>query len=176
MPVHIGICDDSEEDIRELSEALYKYDPTFRVSVYTNGESLLGDLEEKRILFDILFLDIYMPVFNGIEIAKKLHTGMKGTKIVFITSSNEHYPDAYDVFAFNYILKPLNVDKLYLVLDKALAGIAEERRQQISFKYKSSSYRVFCKDILYIESRDKTVYFHMADKSILQCYGKLDGI
>jgi len=176
MTISIGICDDNEEDIRVLTRALYEYDPTFRISAYTNGESLLGDWEEKRILFDIIFLDIYMPVFNGIELAKKLHADMKDTKIVFVTSSNEHYPDAYDVFAFNYLLKPLNTDKLYLILDKVLAGITEERRLQISFKYKSSSYRVFYKDILYIESRDKTVCFHMADKTVLKYYGKLSGI
>lgn len=176
MPIHIGICDDSEEDIRVLSKALYKYDPSFHILAYTNGESLLCDWEEQKILFDIIFLDIYMPSFNGIEIARKLRAGMKDAKIVFITSSNEHYPDAYDIFAFNYILKPLNSDKLNLILDKALEDIASERRQQISFKYKSTNYRVFCKDIIYIESRDKTIYFHLADKTILQCYGKLDEI
>ncbi|HHW31114.1 MAG TPA: response regulator [Clostridiaceae bacterium] len=176
MTINIGICDDSGEDIRILSKALYEYDPSFQILAYTNGESLLSECEEKRILFDIIFLDIYMPAQNGIEIARKLRETMKDVKLVFITSSNEHYPDAYDLFAFNYILKPLNTEKLNKILDRALADIAGERHQQISFKYKSTNYRVYCKDILYIESRDKTIYFYMADKSILQCYGKLDGI
>lgn len=176
MPVQIGICDDRVEDIRILTEALYAYDASFQISTYTNGESLLSDCCDLKTLFDILFLDIYMPGLNGIETAGKIRAGMKDTKIIFTSSSNEHYPEAYDVFAFNYILKPLNPEKLNRVLDQALTGITEERRQQISFSYKATNYRIFCMDILYIESRDKIICFHMTDRTTLQCYAKLDEI
>lgn len=176
MPVQIGICDDSGEDIRILSNALHAYDASIQISVYADGESLLEDWLEHKILFDIIFLDIYMPGLNGIETARKIRISMRAAKIIFISSSNEHYPEAYDVFAFNYLLKPLNTEKLYLILNQALADIAGERQHQISFSYKAKNYRVFCKDILYIESRDKVIYFHMADKTTLQCYAKLDDI
>lgn len=176
MPVQIGICDDSEEDIIILSNALYTYDASFQISVYVDGESLLEDWSEHKILFDILFLDIYMPGLNGIETACKIRAGMKDAKIIFISSSNEHYPEAYDVFAFNYILKPLNPEKLNRVLDQALTDITRERWQQISFSYKAVNYRIFCRDILYVESRDKIICFHMADRTTLQCYAKLDEI
>lgn len=176
MSVQIGICDDRAEDIRILSEALYAYDPFFEITTYTDGESLLEDWSEHKILFDILFLDIYMPGLNGIETAGKIRAAMKDVKIIFISSSNEHYPEAYDVFAFNYILKPLNTEKLNRVLDQALATINKERRQQISFRYKAKTYRIFCRDILYMESRDKIICFHMTDKTTLQCYAKLNEI
>jgi len=176
MSVQIGICDDSTEDIRILSEALYAYDASFQISTYTDGESLLEDWSEHKILFDILFLDIYMPGLNGIETASKIRAGMKNSKIIFISSSNEHYPEAYDVFAFNYILKPLNPEKLNQVLDQALIDIGGERKQQISFSYKAANYRIFCRDIVYIESRDKIICFNMANRITLQCYAKLDEI
>jgi len=176
MPIQIGICDDSEEDIRILSEILYAYDPSFRILAYADGESMLEDCCDSNILFDIIFLDIYMPGLSGIEIACKIRTCMKDTKIIFVSSSNEHYPEAYDVFAFNYILKPLNREKLNRILDQALTDIAGERRQQISISYKGTTYRIFCRDILYVESRDKIICFYMADKKALQCYGKLDEI
>lgn len=176
MPVQIGICDDSAEDIRILSEALYAYDHSFQISPYTDGESLLEDFWDHKILFDILFMDIYMPSLNGIEIADKIRTCMKDIKIIFISSSNEHYPEAYDVFAFNYMVKPLNPEKLNRILDQALTAIITERHHQISFSYKGITYRVFCRDILYIESRDKTIFFHMVNKKTLQCYAKLDDI
>ncbi|KUO77381.1 MAG: LytTR family transcriptional regulator [Clostridia bacterium BRH_c25] len=176
MPVHIGVCDDSDEDIRILMEALYSYDASFQISAYTDGESLLEDWLEQKKLFDILFLDIYMPGLNGIETAGKIRAEMKAAKIIFISSSNEHYPEAYDVFAFNYILKPLSPGKLNRILDQALSDIAGERRQQVSFSYKARNYRISCRDILYIESRDKIICFHMVDRTTLQCYAKLDEI
>ena len=176
MPVQIGICDDSEEDLLLLAKALYSYDSSFQVSLYTDGESLLEDCLEKKRLFDILFLDIYMPELNGIDTARKIRTEMKDARIIFVSSSNEHYPEAYDVFAFNYILKPLNLERLNRVLDQVLSSIATDRQQQISFNYKAKNYRINCIDILYIESRDKLIYFHMTDKTTLQCYAKLDDI
>lgn len=176
MPVQIGICDDSKEDIKMLLEALYAYDPYFQVLYYTDGESLLQDCYDHKILFDILFLDIYMPGLNGIETAGEIRTIMKDTKIIFISSSNEHYPEAYDVFAFNYLIKPLNLEKLNRVLNQALMNITNEHRKQISFSYKGTTYRIFCIDILYIESNDKTISFYMADKTTLYCYAKMDEI
>lgn len=176
MHVQIGICDDSAEDIGILTKALYAYDASFQISTYTNGEAFLSDCCDLNIIYDIVFLDIYMPGLNGIELAGKIRSNMKDTKIIFISSSNEHYPEAYDVFAFNYILKPLNPGKLNRILDQALADITGERRKQISFSYKSINYRIYCRDILYIESRDKIICFHMINKTILQCYAKLDEI
>ncbi len=174
MSIQIGICDDNESDIKILSEALFAYDPSFQISTYSDGEALLEDCLEQRILFDILFLDIYMPGLNGIETAGKIRACMNDAKIIFISSSNEHYPEAYDVFAFNYILKPINSQKLNNVLNQAMKEVTRERRKQIVISYKSKSHRVFCSDIQYIESREKIIYFHMADKTTLQCYAKLD--
>lgn len=133
MPVQIGICDDQGTDIRILSEALYAYEPSFQISSYTDVESLFEDCCDHKVLFDILFLDIYMQGLNGIETASKIRTLMKDTKIIFISSSSEHYPEAFDVFAFKYIFKPLNPHKLIHVLDQALMDITNERCQQISF-------------------------------------------
>lgn len=176
MGVHIGICDDNEEDIRILSKALYAYDASFQISNYIDGDSLLEECYEGKIIFDILFIDIYMPGMNGIEIASKLRSYNKDVKIVFVSSSNEHYIEAFDLFAFNYILKPINHEKLNHILDQALMKITKERMQKISFTYKGKSYVILCQDILHIESKDKIICFHMTDRTTLQCYNKLDGI
>ncbi|MBP1756612.1 MAG: response regulator of the LytR/AlgR family [Firmicutes bacterium] len=176
MSLQIAICDDSPEDIIKLSEALYAYNDSFQITVYSNGEFLAADCLENENLFDILFLDIYMPSLNGIETAAKIRAVMKDVIIIFISFSNEHYPEAFEVFAFNYILKPFNPEKLNRVMDQALMMIDKEHRYQIQFSYKSKNYRIFCSDILYVESRDKIILFHMVDNTTMQCYAKLDEI
>lgn len=176
MTVQIAICDDSEEDSRILSAALYAYNDAFKIFYYKDGQSLLDDCDEKETIFDIIFLDIYMSGLNGIETAKKIRSDLRDVKIIFISSSNDYYSEAYDVFAFNYIIKPLNREKLNRILDQALVSIANMRSQEVSFRYKSVNYRIFCSDILYLESRDKIIYFHLKDRTTLQCYAKLDEI
>jgi DNA-binding LytR/AlgR family response regulator len=176
MSIRIAVCDDSPEDIRKLSETLYAYNDAFLITEYFNGETLLADCLEQEILFDLLFLDIYMPDLNGIEIAAKIRAAMKDVIIIFVSSSNEHYPEAFNVFAFNYIIKPVNQGKLFPLLDQALKNMVKERRYQIQFSYRAKNYRIYCRDILYIESRDKIILFHMMDNTTLQCYAKLGEI
>jgi DNA-binding LytR/AlgR family response regulator len=176
MSIKIGICDDKANDIKMLSEALYEYDHSFKITTYMNAESLLEDLYDSKILFDILFLDIYMPGLNGVEAAGKIRARMNDTIIIFFSSSDEHYAEAYEVFAFNYLLKPIDKVKLNRTLDQALANLSKESQKQIRFSYKAKTYRIFCKDIRYIESKDKIIYFHMSNHNILQCYAKMDDI
>lgn len=59
MSVQIAICDDNPEDIRKLSEVLYTYNDSLKITEYSNGESLVADCLEHESMFDILFLDIY---------------------------------------------------------------------------------------------------------------------
>ena len=176
MPVQIGICDDSMDDIKALSAVLLAYDRSFQLSAFFNGEALLRALSEQKVKFDIIFLDIYMPEQNGIEIARKIRANMKNVKIIFVSSSNDHYPEAFDVFAFNYLLKPIEPEKVISVVITALDDNGRERRQTLSFTYKAKAYKVLCRDIMYIESKDKMVYFHMENKNIMQCYERLDEI
>jgi DNA-binding LytR/AlgR family response regulator len=174
MPIKIGICDDSAEDIRLLAAELIEYDPSVEITSYTNGQFLVDDLVESQVVFDLLFLDIYMPGMTGIEIAQRIHDSSKHSKIIFISSSIDHYSEAFSVFAFNYITKPIDRGTLVRILDQAMKGILIERRQTISFTYKSESYRVFCRDVMCLESVNKLLVFHMANGEVLQCYGKLN--
>lgn len=174
MPIKIAICDDSAMDTAQLIAALYTYDPLFKIETFTNGEILIDELIDSDVSIDILFLDIYMPVLNGIQTAQKIREKKKDIKIIFLSSSKDHYPQAYEVFAYNYIVKPFYRERLYAVLNRALEELRKVRGYKIHILYKSASYNVDCKDILYIESRNKLLLFYLKDNRVLQCYGKLD--
>lgn len=65
-------------------------------------------LLEDEFAVDILFLDIFMPGLDGIQTAQQIRALRKDLLIIFITTSRDFYPQAYEVFAFNYIVKPFN--------------------------------------------------------------------
>lgn len=176
MPVKITICDDSAEDIALLSDALSAYDPLFEITCFSSGKTLVDELMDDSFSTDILFLDIYMPDMDGILTAQKIRTKKNDLKIIFLSSSREHYPQAYEVFAFNYIEKPFRDERLYAVLNRALGELRQESGYKICIQYKGAVHNVDCRDILYIESRNKLLLFYFADGATLQCYGRLEEI
>ena len=176
MPVKIAICDDAAEDIAQLSGALFAYDPLFEITSFTSGKALIDELLENNIFADLLFLDICMPGIDGIETAQKICAMHKNIKIIFLSSSRDYYPQAFEVFAFNYIIKPFSMECLYAVLNHALDELQKERGYKICVQHKGTTHSVNCRDILYLESRDKLLLFHLVDECVLQCYGRLEEI
>lgn len=176
MPAKIAICDDMAEDIAQLSHALSVYDPLFEITSFTSGKMLMDELLDGSFTADLLFLDVYMPGIDGIRTAQELRTIQKDLKIIFLSSSKDHYPQAYEVFAFNYIVKPFNQEHLYAVLSRALDELRKESRYKIRIQYKGTVHSVDCREILYVESRDKLLLFHLADERTLQCYGRMEEI
>lgn len=176
MPIKIAICDDAAEDRKLLANALSAYDSSFEIVTYSNGQTLIDESLDSDLPVDLLFLDIYMPGLDGIKTAQEIRARYKDVKIIFLSSSTDHYSQAYEVFAFNYIVKPFDQERLYTVLNRALHELRKESGYKISIQYKGSTHSVDCRDILYIESRDKLLLFHLAGENVLQCYGKLDTI
>lgn len=156
-----------------MSRALLSYDSTFQISEYNEGETLLEDCLCPKMPFDLIFIDIYMPGMNGLTTVAKIRNHSKDAKIVFVSSSKDHYPEAYSLFAFNYIVKPIRKEQVDSVLEQACTNIFRERRQQLSFDYKNIHYRIYTRDIKYIESRNKVICFHMADGTQQLCYKKI---
>ncbi len=67
--MRIAVCDDCTEDALSLKKCLAGHE----VSVYSGADSLLADMEKKKIQYDLYLLDIFMEEsMNGIELAEKL--------------------------------------------------------------------------------------------------------
>ncbi|MEJ7558295.1 MAG: LytTR family DNA-binding domain-containing protein [Pedobacter sp.] len=81
-------------------------------------------LEAKAILqnqhIDILFLDINMPVIDGVSFAKTLKNK---PQIIFSTAYKEYATDAFDLEACDYLLKPFSFDRFMIAVDKAIARL-----------------------------------------------------
>ena len=173
MKVRIAICDDNIEEIEQLSNALFTYDPLFVITTFPSGKMLMDEILDGNFFADLLFLDIYMPELDGIQTAQKIRTIYKDLKIIFLSSSKEHYSQAYEVFAFNYIVKPYDIERLYTVLSRALYELQKDNIHKICIQYKGTVHSLDCRQIWYIESRDKLLLLHLENESILQCYGRL---
>lgn len=150
----VAICDDEEACIRETEGLLEDYKKThpqliFAVDVFMSSIELLGAME--KCSYDIYLLDIYIDRMNGIEIAEIIRKKAEDAHIIFMTSSNAFYKDAFRIQAVHYLEKPILKDDFTDAMDRVCRS---EEVRFITVKEGSLVSRVAVGDILYIESED----------------------
>lgn len=129
----IAICDDNTDESNLLQTFLQQYaqekNLNFNITVYSNGFLFLDSLQNN---YKICFLDIFMPAFSGIDTAKELRAIDKDMHLIFCTSSKDFALDGYSLQASNYLLKPLEKEKLFNAIDEVLRKIEKEKIKKIS--------------------------------------------
>lgn len=171
--IHIAICDDNAGDLAHIHNMLCQTKILCDLTEYTSAESLLTDIETNQKQFDLFFLDIYLPGQNGVEAARHIREANENAVLIFLTGSEDFYREAFDLYAFHYLLKPVNLDDLTRVLQKALSLIATpEETLQIAFRGHNTKLRQA--DILYISSSNHALCYHMKNGETHTSYGRLD--
>jgi len=102
--IRIAVCDDEpffQDNILELIKNSPK-SIEYSTDCFDNGDSLIK--AHTKTPYDIIFLDIVMPLFNGLEAAKEIREQDKNVKIVFLTTSTDYAVESYTVKATNYLL------------------------------------------------------------------------
>jgi DNA-binding LytR/AlgR family response regulator len=175
--MQITICDD-EKKIRELlGSRVQKLYPSAELAFYETGEALLAQAAQP----DILFLDIQMPGRDGMEIARLLRKKWKDTILIFVTGIEEYVFQAFDVGAFHYIVKPLDEEKLKMVLENAVKQYEEmtqnskAEKKYIMVQTGGIHTKVFVDDIVYAEVFNRKIIIHKLDGE-LEFYGKLSDL
>src|SRR5262245_6999590 len=114
-PLNCVIIEDNEVDRTLLEEYLSQYSYLKRTGSFSNP---LESLEHvKRGDTDLLFIDIDMPVINGIEFLRSLQNP---PQCIFVTGHPEFAVDAFDIQAIDYVLKPIKPDRLERAIHRSL--------------------------------------------------------
>lgn len=170
----IAVVDD-EKAIREHIYGLVEEQQSeSRIEAYATGEELLASVKR----FDIVFLNIQMEGMNGIEAARSLreknaNLGVGDTVLVFITGIKDYVFDAFDLYAFQYLLKPIDEGKFAEVLERAVREAAKKKRRVLFIK--SRNLILDQSEILYIESRAKKVEIHTKGAAqAIEIYAAMD--
>lgn len=124
---------------------------------------------------DIVFLDIYMPEMMGTVVAKLLHAK---TMVIFTTTSKQHALEAFDINAVDYLLKPVNLDRFNMAVDKAQSLLTQKRLAQVTSAQQESRkiitiisdrkiYKIATQDIYYVESLYEYVCYYTTKGKLL---------
>lgn len=168
--MEIAVLEDEKIIREQICGLIRKQEPKSHIEPYAAGEELLGSGKQ----FDIAFLDIQMAGMNGIETARRLRERQEDVILIFITGLKEYVFDALDLYAFQYLLKPLDEKKFAEVLEKAAKEAGKKKDKKWLF-IKTRNLRLGQTDILYIESKAKKVEIHTArGKKTIEIYASMD--
>lgn len=116
MKLSTMIVDDEPVALKTVLK-LFQNAPDFDVTFCTNDPQafLAAVVSEKP---EVAVMDIDMPTLNGLEIAAAVREQHPDCEILFVTAHNEYAKDAFGVYAFDYIEKPVDPARLYKTLDR----------------------------------------------------------
>jgi len=116
---------------------------------------------------ELIFLDIHMTDGDGFDLLDIIDTN--GVKVIFTTASEDHAIQAFGVNAIDYLLKPIDSDRLIQAVDKFENSIKTAELQSthdiISLSTSEEIRRVEVKDIIRMESMGNYTQFYLNDES-----------
>ncbi len=175
----IAICDDNAADRRKLHETIKNYlgqqGIKAKFFAYDNPDKLNSVIESNMMRFDIIFLDIIMDEMNGITCARIIRKQDKLVNIIFLTSSTDYVYEGYEVNATGYLVKPIKIDQLARVMERAIAQIENVEKASICITCRGVTQRIPTSNILYLESENNKVNIVLAKtEEKISVYTKLD--
>lgn len=127
--MNIVLVDDERIIIEQICSLIEKQKPTCRINAYSSGEEIVAS--EKR--FNIIFLDIKIGGIGGIETSRRFHEKNNDAILIFVTGVREYVFDALDLYAFQYLLKPINERKVSEILERAAKEAEKNTEKQELF-------------------------------------------
>ncbi len=175
--IKIAVCDDEKNSRSYLTALIKKQNIECSVREYASAAEYRSD--GKR--YDLLFLDIELGSSSagadGIELARQIRsTDSAGQPlIIFVTGYEQYVYDAFDVGAFQYLLKPVDERKFAEVFGRAAGQIlsgTEPCERKLTVRHAGEEKVIPLCDIYYIESRNHNIVLCTKSER-LECYGKI---
>lgn len=162
MNLRIAICDDSAADRDYLAGLARRWAGqrlhTVQLALYPSAESFLFAYAEDKTV-QILLLDIEMGQMDGVTMARTLRKDNDGVQIVFITGYSDYIADGYEVEALHYLMKPVDEDKLFSVLDRAADKLCRNE-QVLTLELSGETVRLPVYQLRYAEVQGNYVTVH----------------
>lgn len=174
----IAICDDDRNELFRILSILADYqlerNTEFSYKPFESSVELSAEASHER--YDIYLLDIVMPGLDGMELAREIRNYDKAADIIFLTSSSEFAVESYQVKASNYLMKPLQKDRVFEALDDIMRTRIEDRDSCIVLRSNIGVHKVRLSEIVYVEALNRKVIYYLKNNSQITCAEKFAAV
>ena len=133
MTIRTILVDDEPLAIQGLRLRLEKHDDVEIVETCSNGREAIRAIKTHKP--DLVFLDIQMPGFDGFSVIQGLME-VEPPLFVFVTAYSDHALRAFEAQAVDYLMKPVEEDRLADTLDRVRLRLSEKRSAEEAGKLK----------------------------------------
>jgi two-component system, LytTR family, response regulator LytT len=125
MDLKAVLVDDEQLARDELGYLLGQVGGVEVIGQAGNGVEALSTID--RLQPDLVFLDVQMPGLTGFEVARRMLDKRAGSHIIFVTAFDQHAIEAFEVNAVDYLLKPVDPNRLEVAVDRARRRMTTDR-------------------------------------------------
>ncbi|HAU5562782.1 TPA: response regulator transcription factor [Serratia fonticola] len=152
---------------QELSWMIQQHSQITIEACFDDGLEVLKYLQNHRV--DVIFLDINIPSLDGMLLAQNINQFAHKPLIVFITAWKEHAVDAFELDAFDYILKPYHESRIITMLNKLEASAQQQLAQPSTQQSAPQTVNLVkderiivtdINDIYYVEAHEKLTFVY----------------
>jgi two-component system LytT family response regulator len=134
MTIRTLLVDDEKLAIQGLQLRLERFEDVEVIGTCANGREAIRAIKTEKP--DLVFLDIQMPGFDGFSVVKGVME-IEPPLFVFVTAFEEHAIRAFEANAVNYLMKPVDEDKLADTIERVRQRIGEKRSAEEAEKLKN---------------------------------------
>lgn len=172
----IAIVEDNARDLDQIRSFLSHYQQEHSLSFsVTAFHDPMRFLAEYRSDYDLVFMDIELSPFNGIDIARRLREIDAVVALVFITNMEQCAVNGYEVDALDFVVKPINYYRFSSMMARARRSISRRSEKEILVRSASRLARLPISQVYYVEVRDHLLIYHSTQGN-LESWGKLSDI
>lgn len=168
----IAVCDDDLADLDRIVALVREWSvehgmQNLAIRSFASPYDLIDAVSGGEPV-DIFLLDILMPAMTGIALGQRLHSVLVEPMLIFLTNSEDYYPDAFSLYAFQYLCKPIGKGNLFPVLNKAFTRFTRKAENVFSLKTAQGVFKLPLHQIMYAELSAHICCIHLTDGRCLQ--------
>ncbi len=165
LPIRVLIADDEPGMRMILRKMIARVDGYQLVGEAADGAELMRLFDELRP--QVVFLDVDMPVMNGVACANQIQDADPSCVLIFATAHEEYRSDAFAVYAFDYLLKPFRMERVIETLTR-IKERQEYMRARPALEKPAAPERARPQGRMMLKHRDGVSFINMADILLVQ--------
>lgn len=167
--IHIAVVEDDQNYADQIKGYLDRFAQENKMDIRTqcfcNGMEIA---EGYTPVYDIIFLDIEMPLLDGMSAAEHIRQKDPDVILVFITNLAQYAIRGYSVNALDYVLKPIGYAAFAMKLQKACRILAGRETRYVLLTDEQESRKISVSNIRYIEVADHQLIYHTTEGDFFQ--------